>query len=106
MTIKPFSRQNFASRNYNVINAPPANTYSLSSLAASYNEGDTITITITTVFIVDGTVLYWTTSGTSTGADFSDGVTSGSVTITNNTGTVTRTLLSDLVTEEIGRAHV
>ena len=92
-------RSNFASRNYNVINAPPANTYSLSSLAASYNEGDTITITITTVFIVDGTVLYWTTSGTSTGADFSDGVTSGSVTITNNTGTVTRTLLSDLVTE-------
>ena len=99
MTIKPFSRQNFASRNYNVINAPPANTYSLSSLAASYNEGDTITITITTVSIVDGTVLYWTTSGTSTGADFSDGVTSGSVTITNNTGTVTRTLLSDLTTE-------
>ena len=99
MTVKPFSKQNFATRNYNVINAVPVATYSLSSLAASYNEGDTITITITTGFIADGTVLYWTTTGTTTGADFSDGVTSGSVTITNNSGTVTRTLLSDLSTE-------
>lgn len=99
MTVKPFSRQNFTYRNYNVINATPVATYSLSSLAASYNEGDTITITITTGFLLDGTVLYWTTSGTSTAADFSDNLTSGSVTITNNTATVTRTLLSDLSTE-------
>ena len=99
MTVKPFSKQNFATRNYNVINAVPVATYSLSSLAASYNEGDTITITITTTGIVDGTVLYWTTTGTTSGADFSDGVVSGSVTITNNSGTVTRTVLADLTTE-------
>ena len=99
MTVKPFSRLNYAPRNYNIIAATMVPTYSVSASSSSINEGTTVTYTITTQYVVDGTILYWTTSGTTVAADFSGGVTSGSVTITGNTGTVTITLVSDITTE-------
>ena len=99
MTVKPFSRLNYNARNYNAISATMVPVYSVSASSSSINEGTTVTYTITTQYVLDGTVLYWTTSGTTVAADFSDGLTSGSVTMTNGTATVTRTLTSDITTE-------
>jgi hypothetical protein len=99
MTVKPFSRLNYAPRNYNVVSAVMVPVYSVSSSVASLNEGSAVTYTISTQYVLDGTVLYWTTSGTTTSSDFSDGLTSGSVTMTNGTATVVRTLTNDIITE-------
>jgi hypothetical protein len=80
-------------------------TYSISPNVTRIDEGGTVTWTIATTNIPDGTVLYWTNSGTTNGADFSDFVISpsdglsGSFVVTNNVGTFTRTLANDLVTE-------
>lgn len=62
------------------------------------NEGDTITWTITTSDFGSGT-LYYSNFGTTVAADFTDNLNSGSITITNNTGTLTKTLANDLTTE-------
>jgi hypothetical protein len=58
-------------------------------------EGQTITYTITTANVPNGTVLYWTNSGTTIAADFTDNQNTGSVTINSNSGSITRTLASD-----------
>lgn len=79
---------------------PP--TYSISASTSSVNEGSSVTFTITTTNVSNGTTLYWSTntiSGTVNTSDFSDSATTGSFTITNNSGTVTRTLNNDLTTE-------
>ena len=75
------------------------NPYSISPSTTNVNEGGTVTYTVTTSGIANGTVLYWTNSGTTTGADFSGGANSGSVTINSNTGTIVRTLANDGITE-------
>lgn len=74
-------------------------SYSISPSASSVNEGDTITYTITTVGVADGTTLYWTNSGTTTGVDFTGNANSGSFTITSGSATVTRPLKNDVLTE-------
>jgi hypothetical protein len=99
MTVKPFSRLNYNARNYNVVSAVMVPVYGVTASSSSINEGTAVTYTITTQYVLDGTVLYWTTSGTTVAADFSDGVISGSVTMTNGTATVVRTLLADILTE-------
>jgi hypothetical protein len=99
MTVKPFSRLNYNARNYNVVSAVMVPVYGVTASSSSINEGTAVTYTITTQYVLDGTILYWTTSGTTVAADFSDGVTSGSVTMTNGTATVVRTLLADILTE-------
>ena len=99
MTVKPFSRLNYAPRNYNIIADTMVPVYNVSASSSSINEGTAVTYTITTQYVLDGTVLYWTTSGTTVAADFSDGVISGSVTMTDGTATVVRTLTSDVLTE-------
>ena len=73
-------------------------TYSISPSTTSVNEGSSVTFTVTTAGVPNGTILYWTTTGTTNSADFSS-ATSGSVTITGGTGTITRTLVNDLTTE-------
>ena len=72
-------------------------TWALSASSASVNEGSTVTFTLTTTD-TDKTY-YWTNDGTSTGADFSDGLMSGSFVTTSGTGSFTRTLVNDLLTE-------
>ena len=72
-------------------------TWALSASSASINEGSTVTFTLTTTD-ADRTY-YWTNNGTSTGADFSDGLMSGSFVTTSGTGSFTRTLVNDLLTE-------
>ena len=74
-------------------------SYSVSPNASAINEGDTVTYTITTVGVTNGTTLYWTDDGTTTGPDFTDNNASGSFTITSGSGTFSRTLLNDYLTE-------
>ena len=75
-------------------------SYLITESVSSVDEGAAVTFTVTTSGVTDGTTLYWTNSGTTTGADFSDGQNSGSVTITSGSGTITRTLLLDAVASE------
>lgn len=75
-----------------------APTYSIIPNTTSVNEGGSITYTISTTNFGSGT-LYWSNSGTTNGSDFTDGLNSGSVTISSNTGTIVRTLFNDATTE-------
>lgn len=74
-------------------------TYSIVEDAISVNEGATATFTVTTTNVANGTTLYWTTSGTAVAGDFGDNTLSGSVTINNNTATISRPITADLATE-------
>jgi len=67
--------------------------------ATSVNEGTTVTFTITTANVIDGTVLYYTNSGTTSSGDFNDSLNSGSVTIVGNSGTITKNITADFITE-------
>jgi hypothetical protein len=73
-------------------------TYNLSASTSSVNEGQSVTFTVTTTNFGSGT-LYWTNSGTTTGADFTDNMNSGQVTISNNAGSIIRVLTNDMTTE-------
>lgn len=84
--------------NYNTVPAP---TYALAPNVTSVNEGGTVTYTVTTTNFGSGT-LYWTQvtgSGLVNSSDMTDSTTSGSVSISNNSGSFTRTLRNDLTTE-------
>ena len=48
------------------------------------------TVAVMTTNVADGTTLYWTTDGTATASDFTDGKTSGTVTITNGEASIVR----------------
>lgn len=73
--------------------------YSVTPSTTSVNEGSSVTFTVTTTDVANGTVLYWQISGTVSASDFSDAALSGSFTINNNTGTVTKTIATDILTE-------
>lgn len=74
-------------------------TYQISQNNLSIDEGNSVSFVITTTNVTDGTVLYWTTTGTTTSYDFTDDTTTGSVTITNNTGTISRPIKNDFTSE-------
>jgi hypothetical protein len=77
-------------------------TYSISASTTSVNEGSSVTFTVTTTDVDNGTTLYWSTnqvSGTINTSDFNDSATTGSFTISGNSGTITRTLANDFATE-------
>lgn len=76
-----------------------APTYAIVGSPDPANEGSTVTFTITTTNVTDGTVLDWTNIGNSQSADFVGGAMSGTVTINSNSGTITRQLVNDLTTE-------
>lgn len=75
-----------------------APTFAITPNVSSVNEGGVVTYTVSTSNYGSGT-LYWTNAGTSSGADFTDGANSGSVAITSNSGSFSRTLVNDLLTE-------
>ncbi len=75
-------------------------TYSISPSVSSVDEGASVVFTVTTTDVADGTVLYWTNSGTTVSADFDDTANDGTITITSNSGTIPRTLLLDAVGSE------
>jgi len=74
-------------------------SFSVVTSAGSIPEGSTATFQVRTTAIVDGTKLYWSTSGSATAADFTDSALTGSITIVNNAAQFTRTLKKDLLTE-------
>lgn len=74
--------------------------YTMNQSTTSLNEGETVTFTITTTNVQDGTVVNYNTTGTVESSDFTDGVLSGSATITNNSGSFTRTLVNDFTVGE------
>jgi hypothetical protein len=75
-------------------------TYGITSSAYTVAEGDTITLTVNTTDIGNGTSLGWYVgyNGTTSSADFSS-ATSGNVTISSNSGTFTLTIASDGLSE-------
>ena len=74
-------------------------TYNVSADSASVNEGSTVTFTITTSAVPNGTVMYWTNNGTSGSSDIYPAASSGSFTINNNTATVSLLAYNDTSTE-------
>lgn len=71
-------------------------TFTLSSVSA--NEGQTLTVTLTTSDVEDGTTVGYTTSGLVVD-DISAGNLSGTFIINNNTSTISFTLAEDQTTE-------
>ena len=69
-------------------------TYSLASSATNVDEGSSVTFTCTTTKVADSTTLYWKVSSE---ADFA--TSTGSFTITSNTGTFDCTPSADTTTE-------
>jgi len=76
---------------------PPS--YSIIPSVRSINEGGSVTFTVTTTGIADGTTLYWTNGGTTIGADFDNGLNSGSIIINNNSNSIIRTISNDFISE-------
>jgi hypothetical protein len=74
-------------------------TYSVAADVNPVAEGNKVIFTITTQGVPDGTTLFWTNSGTTVAADFYENTNSGNFTVSNNRGTVSRTLYYDLLTE-------
>ena len=77
-------------------------SYSVSPSTASVNEGSSVTFTVTTSNISDGTTLYWslnTVSGTINASDFTGAAVTGSFTITSGSGSVVLALANDTTTE-------
>lgn len=66
--------------------------YNITPAASSVDEGSSLVFTVTTAGVADGTTLYWTVSQA---AEFD--VTSGSFTITSNSGTFSVKPAADLV---------
>lgn len=77
----------------------PIPTYSIIESTSSVNEGQSVTYNVYTSNVDNGTVLYWTNSGTSTTSDFSGGTNSGNFSINSNTGSFSVTTLEDYTTE-------
>jgi len=64
------------------------------------DEGDTVTFTVNTDYYSDGSTLYYDITGSGiTTNDFTDSTLSGSFTITNDSGIVTKTITEDNTTE-------
>ena len=81
------------------INFSTGITYNITPSSSVVNEGATVSFSVTTTNVPNGTTLYWTNAGTSSASDFTSGTNSGTVTISSNTGTIVRTLIADAITE-------
>lgn len=77
-----------------------ANTYSVSTSASYVDEGSTLTVTVDTTDVEDGTVLYWTINadGSTLLGDFINN--SGSFVIESNTGSFTVLPTADQLFED------
>jgi len=89
---------------------PPAKTYISVSLTSNvqYNEGTGFAITVNLSGFLNGELIYYTidtVSGTVNTSDFNDGIISGSLTVNNNTCTLSKTLTFD-GTSEVGDSFV
>ena len=78
--------------------------YSVTPSTTVLDEGQSISFVITTEEVASGTILYYTLSGDASANDFTDNTLFGSVTVIDfgsgsATGTVTKVISLDLVTE-------
>jgi hypothetical protein len=76
----------------------PAQTFSLAANGTTFNEGASVTFTLTTTGVTNGTVVNWQLDG-ATNSEISPTALSGSLTISSNTATYSLTIASDAVTE-------
>jgi hypothetical protein len=74
-------------------------TFTVVSASATALEGQSISYTITTKGVANGTTLYWSTGGTTNAADFTPQSTQGSFQIQDGTGTVSIAVRSDGVAD-------
>jgi hypothetical protein len=74
-------------------------SYSISPQTASVNEGSSITFTVTTTNVANGTTLYWAINGGSANAVTDFSAYNGSFTISSNSGTFTVYPTADSFTE-------
>lgn len=87
--------------------ATTLNSYAVSASPTTINEtgSRTVTFTISTIGVNNGSTMYWTNTGTTSAADFDDNANSGSFTISASgsppvgSASVTRTTVTDLFTE-------
>jgi len=76
-------------------------TYSITPNITSVSEGESVTFTLNTTDVFDGSTLHWTTlSDSLTVDDFADARLSGSLTITGNRGTIVRPIAYDNATDD------
>ena len=73
-------------------------SYGLSPSSTAINEGDTVTFTLTTNHITDGSIVAYTITGIDQ-ADLSSGSLTGNFVVNNNTATLSFTLAEDATTE-------
>jgi hypothetical protein len=84
----------------NIFNYSPTPIYAIIPNVTSLNEeGSTVVFTVSTANVATGTTLYWENIGTTNASDFTQGLSSGTVTISSNSGTITFTTVADSTTE-------
>ena len=74
-------------------------TYSISPSTSSVNEGSSVTITVTTTNVLNGTVLYWQAGSSTITPSTNISPHQNSVTINNNTATFNINATADSLTE-------
>lgn len=67
-------------------------TVSVAASTTTLGEGGSVTFTVTTTGIADGTIMYWDNIGTTNALDFTDDLNTGLFTVTGGSGSFTRTL--------------
>lgn len=80
----------------------PDPTYAISSSTTSVDEGSSVTFTVTTTNVDNGTTLYWSinpVSGSINSSDFSGGSTSGNFTVNSNSASIAIGIANDTTTE-------
>lgn len=82
---------------FDEISGVPFNYFVTPSIT-SVNEGSSVTFNVYVPNFGSG-IVYYTNSGTTSSADFSDGVNSGTISIINDNGAITKTLTNDNLTE-------
>lgn len=82
------------------------NRFRLTTSTSAVNEGGSVTFTFYTFGMPNGSTFYYTIVGTNiTSSDFTDGAISGSFTVTNDVGVITKTLALDGTTE-VGESFI
>jgi hypothetical protein len=80
----------------------PTPTYALSRSSATVNEGGTVTLTLTTTNVANGTVVPYTITGTGiTAGDLGLGALTGNFTVNSNTANVVLNISNDFTTEGV-----
>jgi hypothetical protein len=80
------------------VSAPATPTYAIGRSLSAVNEGSSVTFTLSTTNVANGTLVPYTISGISS-SDVTTGSLTGSFTVSNNLATATITMSADQLTE-------